>query len=72
MIRHDADGYYVELRATRYGRPTGPVIRWGPYQKRPDAQAVERRNRARLTGTVLPGDGPKPTRARQPRLLDVS
>lgn len=72
MIRREADGYYVELRAQRYGRPVGPVIRWGPYGTRADAQAVERRNRARLTGTVLPGDGPKPTRARQPLLLDVS
>lgn len=71
MIRHEADGYYVELRATRYGRPTGPVIRWGPYGAMRDAAIVEKRNRAVLAAQPPPSRR-RADRGAQPQLLDVS
>jgi hypothetical protein len=61
MIRREADGYYVELRPTRFGQPSGRAIRWGPYATRALALAVEQRNRAQLARESAP---PRPPTVR--------
>jgi hypothetical protein len=72
MIRREADGYYVELRAQRYGRPVGPAIRWGSYPDRRTARVVEDRNRAKLAAQGPTSRRRTRTTSPQLRLLDAS